>query len=293
MSFSQVGNPVTGFALSGNDLTITLSDGSSFTQDVTSFGVDENNFVSSGALSGSDLILTMDDATTVTVDASGLAIDNNTTVSSGTVSGTDIILTLSDSSVITIDATTLATGTSTQVVSGAVVGTDLVLTMGDASTVTIDATNLVSGSTLSATNDRWYISYGSNANTEVGVSTNDSTINQQLPLYFGQELSQGEEFKWNFMSNGGSNLQIGIWDGAESPVAYNAGSADDSNWGTAFKYAAGFIAGSNTTLTNTTNGSKYVVSNADALAIRFYDSGHLTLGEVSVSPEVELSLRHN
>jgi len=363
MSFSQVGNPVTGFALSGNDLTITLSDGSSFTQDVTSFGVDENNFVSSGALSGSDLILTMDDATTVTIDASGLAvdtdttisfgtlvgntltltasdsstvtidvtslnvdenlyvvsgvingtdldltmsdnsvvtvavgslaIDNNTTITSGTVSGTDIILNLSDASIITIDATTLATGTSTQVVSGAVVGTDLVLTMGDASTVTIDATNLVSGSTLSATNDRWYISYGSNANTEVGVSTNDSTINQQLPLYFGQELSQGEEFKWNFMSNGGSNLQIGIWDGAESPVAYNAGSADDSNWGTAFKYAGGFIAGSNTTLTNTTNGSKYVVSNADALAIRFDDSGHLTLVDVSVSPEVEIAKTAN
>ena len=49
----------------------------------------------------------------------------------------------------------------------------------------------------------WYISYGTNANEAVGVSTNDSTINQQLPFYFGQALEQGSEFKWNFQSNGG------------------------------------------------------------------------------------------
>jgi hypothetical protein len=359
LSFDSQGNAVSGFALSGNDLTITLTDGTSFTQDVTSFGVDENNFVASGALSGSDLILTMDDATTVTIDASSLAvdtdttisfgtlsgnsltltandsstvtidvtalnvdenlyvlsgvlngtdidltmsdasvvtvavgalaIDNNTTISSGTVSGTDIILNLSDASIITIDATSLATGTSTQVVSGVVSGTDLVLTMGDSTTVTIDATNLVSGSTLSATNDRWHISYGTNANTEVGVSTNDSTINQQLPFYFGQALTQGDEFKWNFQSNGGANLILGIWDGAEVATAYNGGSITPSNWGTSFTYAGGFMASSNSTLTNTTNGTKYVVSNGDALAIRFDDSGFLTLVDVSVSPEVEIA----
>ena len=66
--------------------------------------------------------------------------------------------------------------------------------------------------------------------------------NQQLPFYFGQALEQGSEFKWNFQSNGGSNLIMGIWDGAESPIAYNGGANTASNWGTNFTYAGGFIA---------------------------------------------------
>jgi len=66
------GNPVTGFALSGDDLTITLQDGTSFTQDVSTFGVDTNSFVSSGALVGTNLVLTMSDSSTVTIDASNL-----------------------------------------------------------------------------------------------------------------------------------------------------------------------------------------------------------------------------
>lgn len=70
--FSGGGNPVTNFAISGDDLTITLEDLSSFTVDVTTLGVDENNFVVSGALSGSDLILTMTDGSTVTIDASNM-----------------------------------------------------------------------------------------------------------------------------------------------------------------------------------------------------------------------------
>jgi len=361
LTFASQGNPVTDFVLSGNDLTITLNDGTSYTTDVTTLGVDTNNFVASGVLSGSDLVLTMDDATTVTVDASSLAVDENTTISfgslvgntltltasdsstvtidvtslavdtnlyvvsgtlnangidleltmsdasvitvgvgglaidndtiitGGTVVGTDIQLSLNNGSIITIDATTLATGSSTNVVSGSVVGTDLILVMSDASEITIDASNMVSGSSLSATNDKWFISYGTNANTEVAVSTNDSTVNQQLPFYFGQALTQGDEFKWNFQSNGGANLILGIWDGPEVATAYNGGSVTQSNWNTAFTYAGGFIAGSNTTLTNTTNGTKYVVGTGDALALRFDELGFLTLVDISVSPEVEIA----
>ena len=66
------GNPVTSFVLSGDDLTIGLEDGTSFTVDVTTLGVDTNNFVSSGALSGSNLVLTMSDSSTVTIDASNM-----------------------------------------------------------------------------------------------------------------------------------------------------------------------------------------------------------------------------
>jgi hypothetical protein len=85
------GNPVTSFALSGDDLTLGLEDGTSFTVDVTTLGVDENKFVSSGALSGSNLILTMSDATQITIDAtnmingsSGLASSSGWNISYGT-----------------------------------------------------------------------------------------------------------------------------------------------------------------------------------------------------------------
>ena len=275
--------------LVGNTLTLTASDSSEVTIDVTSLNVDTNLHVVSGVLNGTDLELTMSDATIVTVDAVSLAIDNNTTISGGVVSGSDIILSLSDASVITIDASTLATGSSNEVVSGSVVGTNLVLVMSDATEITIDAANMINGSSGLASSSGWHISYGANANQAVGTSTNDSTVNQQLPFYFGQALEQGSEFKWNFQSNGGANLIMGIWDGAESPVAYNGGSITASNWGTSFTYAGGFIAGSNSTLLTTNSGSKYVVSNGDAVGIRFGNDGHLTLIDYSGTTEVAVA----
>jgi hypothetical protein len=282
---------VNSFTLSGNDLTLGLNDGVSYTVDVTTLGVDENKFVASGALNGSDLVLTMDDASTVTVDVTGLSIDENTTVSSGVVSGTDIVLTMSDSSTVTVDASTLGgSGASgNPVVSGSVVGTDLVLVLNDATEITIDASNMINGSTGLATNSSWFISYGANANEPVGTSTNDSTINQQLPFYFGEALERGSEFKWNFQSNGGSNLVLGIWDGAEVATAYNGGTFTASNWSTMFMYASGFTAGSNSTLLTTNSGSKYVVSNGDAMGVRFGNDGHLTLMDYSGTNEVAVA----
>ena len=161
--------------------------------------------------------------------------------------------------------------------------------MSDASTVTIDAANMVNGASLSAVNNEWFISYGTNANTPVGTSTNDSTINQQLPFYFGQELTRGSEFKWNFNSNGGANLILGIWDGAASATAYNGGSLTPSNWGTGFTYAGGFTAGTNVGLTTTTNGSKYLVGTGDALSLRFHLDGHLELMDISSGAEIEIA----
>ena len=99
---------------------------------------------------------------------------------------------------------------------------------------------MINGSSGLATNSSWFISYGTNANDPVGTSINDSTINQQLPFYFGQALEQGSEFKWNFQSNGGANLIMGIWDGAEVATAYNGGTITASNWSTNFTYAGGF-----------------------------------------------------
>jgi hypothetical protein len=280
---------VDSFTLSGNDLTLGLNDGVSYTVDVTTLGVDENKFVTSATLSGNIITLSMSDATSVFIDAAGLAIDNDTTITSGSVTGDTLNLTKSDGSIIAIDASLLGGSSSLNVVSGSVFGDNLVLVMSDASTISIDASNMINGSSGLASNSGWNISYGTNANDVVGTSTNDSTVNQQLPFYFGQSFGEGDVFSWNFQSNGGGNLILGIWDGAESPVAYNGGANTASNWGTNFTYAGGFIDGSNSTLTNTTNGSKYIVTNGDALEMRFDNLGFLTLVDVSVSPEVEIA----
>ena len=277
--------------INGDDLELTLSNSSVITIDVSSLSVDTTLYVESGVLNGTDLVLTMSDASTVTIDASSLSIDTDTTITGGEVSGTDILLDVSDGSTLTIDASTLGGSGSSgnPVVSGSVVGTDLVLVLDDASTVTIDASNMINGSSGLATSSGWFISYGANANDAVGTSINDSTVNQQLPFYFGEALEQGSEFKWNFQSHGGSNLILGIWDGAESPVAYNGGANTASNWGTMFMYAGGFTAGSNSTLLTTNSGSKYVMSNGGAMGIRFGNDGHLTLIDYSGTNEVAVA----
>ena len=280
---------VNSFNLTGNNLTLGLNDGTSFTTDVTTLGVDENKFVTSAALSGSIITLTMNDASSVFIDAAGLAIDNDTTITSGSVSGTTLNLTTSDGSIIAIDASALGGSGGTNVASGSVIGNNLVLVMSDASTVTIDATNMINGSTNISTNSGWHISYGTNANQAVGTSTNDSTVNQQLPFYFGEALTRGSEFKWNFNSNGGANLILGIWDGAEVATAYNGGTITASNWGTGFTYAGGWTTGSNVGLTNTTNGSKYLVGTGDALSLRFHLDGHLQLMDISTGAEIEIA----
>ena len=95
--FASGGNPVTGFALAGDNLTLTLQDGTSYTVDVTTLGVDENKFVSSGALNGSNLELTMNDSSIITIDATNMvngsslpAIANNWYVAYGSTSSTEI-----------------------------------------------------------------------------------------------------------------------------------------------------------------------------------------------------------
>ena len=213
-----------------------------------------NTFVNSFALSGNNLTLGLNDGVSYTVDVTSLGVDENKFVSSGALSGSNLLLTMSDGSV-----------------------------------VTIDASNMVNGSTGLATSSGWFISYGSNANNAVGTSINDSTINTQLPFYFGQALTRGSEFKWNFQSNGGANLVLGIWDGAESPIAYNAGSLTASNWGTMFLYASGFTAGSNSTLLATNSGSKYTITTGDPVGVRFHTDGHLSLMDFSGGGEVEVA----
>ena len=222
-------------------------------------------------------------------NTAGFASGGGNDVTNFTLSNNDLTITLADGTSYTVDVTTLGVSTDKFVVSGVVSGSNLILTMDDATEITIDASNMINGSSGLATNSSWFISYGANANDAVGTSINDSTINQQLPFYFGQALEQGAEFKWNFQSNGGANLIMGIWDGAEVATAYNGGSITASNWSTMFLYAGGFTAGSNSTLLTTNSGAKYVVSNGDAMGIRFGNDGHLTLIDYSGATEVAVA----
>ena len=73
LSFASQGNPVLNVLLSDNNLTIILTDLTSFSVDITSLGVDTNRHVSSGAIVGTDLILTMNDGINpITVDVSNM-----------------------------------------------------------------------------------------------------------------------------------------------------------------------------------------------------------------------------
>ena len=222
-------------------------------------------------------------------NTAGFAGGGGNDVSTFTLSNNDLTIALDDGTSFTVDVTSLGVSTDKFVVSGAVSGSDIILTMDDATTITIDATNMINGSSGLASNSGWNISYGTNANDPVSTSTNDSTVNQQLPLYFGQALEQGSEFKWNFQSNGGSNLVIGIWDGAEVATPYNGGSITPSNWGTSFAYAGGFIDSSNSTLLTTNSGAKYVIPTNDAMGIRFDNDGHLTLIHYTGTTEVAVA----
>jgi len=291
LSFASQGNPVLNVLLSENYLTVILEDLTSFSVDITTLGVDTNNFVSSGVLNGTDLVLTMSDATTVTVDASGLSVAAGVTVSSGSIVGSNIVLTMSDASTVTIDATSLNTGTSTQVSSGVFSGNDLILTMADGSQVTIDATNTINGSTDTATNDSWFFSYGSNANSAVGNSISDlnSGIAAQAPFYFGTAIARGSEFKWNANHSTNRGYVLGLWDGAEA-IAGTYNSRQGTNWSTGFwRDTSGFRDGSNTTLTNTTATGRYVTSANAPVAIRFLNDGHIVVVDLSVTPEVEIA----
>ena len=195
----------------GTEITIKVKDGAKIIVEslpVNAVSID-GSFVNSIL---NQAVIQLNDVFTNTT---GFASGGGNDVTSFVLSGNDLTITLDNGTSFTVDVTSLGVHSDKFVDSGAISGSDLELTMNDSSVITIDMSNMINGSSLTATNDRWYISYGTNANEEVGVSTNDSTINQQLPFYFGQALEQGSEFKWNFQSNGGANLILGIWDGAE------------------------------------------------------------------------------
>lgn len=277
------GNPVTGFALSGDDLTLTLQDSTSYTVDVTTLGVDENKFVDVARLVGTDLELTMNDSTILTADLSTLDdIDTNTVISSGVVSGTDLVLTLSDSSTVTVDMSSFSGGSSgsgTSVASGAVVGSNLVLTMDDASTVTIDATNMINGSQLPARSSGWHIAYGNLSGDSVANAGVVNSLASQQPFYAAETLARGEEFIWNHNDN--ARYALGVYAGQ----ATNIGTStifDDYNWEFNYDFRPSEVhEDSHNVTSGTLFATGYAIDNSTVLAIAFENDGHVALYDIT------------
>ena len=241
--------------LTGNEVLVTVQDGVTKKETINNLSnftlnqVPTNKFVTSATLSGNIITLIMSDATSVFVDVTALNVDNDTTITGGSVSGTTLNLNTSGGSIVAIDVSSLK-------------------------------------SSLSAINSTWYISYGTNADQVVGSGVMDSTLHSQGPFYFGQELTQGSEFRFN-MSN---TLQwrLGIWDGVEAATAYNAGLTTTTNWNTVFSFLNGnssFVDSTNTDVASYQSGTNYVVANNAPLVLRFDNQGHLTLLDLTGGTE--------
>ena len=131
---------------------------------------------------------------------------------------------------------------------------------------------------LTATDAAWHMSYGPNADNQVGVSTMTAAVRDLGPYYWGESLERGKEYSWNMDTS--NQLRLGIWDGGESTITYNGGLLTDTNWSTVFEFVNGgtkFVDSTNTEVTDYNSGSDYVVANNAPLSLKFLSDGHLEL----------------
>ena len=129
----------------------------------------------------------------VFTNTAGLSSNGGNPVANVVVFEDNLTIILEDGTSFTNELTNLGVHTDKFVESGIASGTNIILTMDDGTPIIIDAQNMINGSSSLASNSGWNISYGANANSPVGASTNDSTVNQQLPFYFGKLLERGSE----------------------------------------------------------------------------------------------------
>ena len=194
---------------------------------------------------------------------------------------TNVVAALTAGSNITISAAgeiaSTATSGGPSVSSGAIVGTNLVLTKSDASTVSIDASTLINPVGMVSGSNQWYISYGTNADDTVGVSTMTAAVVNQGPYYWGEELVRGSEYNFNMTTD--RQLRLGIWDGAQTAQTYQ-NQIIETNWNTVFFFKDGtttFADSTNTEVSDYNSGSEYSVANNAPLSLRFLSDGHLEL----------------
>jgi len=219
--------------------------------------------IASTASGGGSSLTIQDEGVTLNTDATTLNFVGANVESTGTGSTKTI---------------TVTGGSGSAVSSGAVVGTNLVLTKSDASTVTIDASTLINPVGMTSGSNQWYISYGTNADDPVGVSTMTSTVWNQGPFYWGEELTRGSEYNFNMITD--RQFRLGIWDGAQAATAYNGGQIVSTNWNTVFDFRDGtgtFVNSTNTDVASFQSGTSYSVANNSPLSLRFLSDGHLEL----------------
>ena len=172
---------------------------------------------------------------------------------------------------------TVSGSAGAELASGAIVGTNLVLTKSDSTTVSIDASTLINPVGLVSGSNQWYISYGTNADDPVNVSTTTAAVASQGPYYWGEELVRGSEFNFNMTTD--RQWRMGIWDGAQAAQTIQ-NQIVVTNWNTVFMFKDGtttFADSTNTEVSDYNSGSEYSVANNAPLSLRFLSDGHLEL----------------
>ena len=143
-----------------------------------------------------------------------------------------------------------------------------------------------SGGSLPAIANNWYISYGSQAGTQITSSTIGNAFRNYNPFYNGEALEQGHEFVWTLTPT--IDFMIGLWTGAEATQS-GTDSLLASNWSQGF-FLNGNLSGQATSwsqsqssgVTVTANGSvpgEYAMPNGQ-VALRFGQDGYLYLFEI-------------
>ena len=142
-----------------------------------------------------------------------------------------------------------------------------------------------SGGSLPAIANNWYISYGSQAGTQIPTATIGNNYRAYNPFYNGEALEKGHEFIWTL--NPTISFMIGLWGAAETAQAGSA-ALSASNWAQGFYYHGTTTGGNNfrqgsssgvTLEENSAIAGYYNVTNGQ-LALRFGVDGYLYLFEV-------------
>ena len=135
---------------------------------------------------------------------------------------------------------------------------------------------------LPAIANNWYVSYGSQAGTQITTATIGNNYRAYNPFYNGEALERGHEFIWTHNPN--NDYMIGIWGAAESAQAGSAALAA-SNWSQGFSFQASSNRWSGTASSGVAiqqNGSaanQYDMPNGQ-LALRFGQDNYLYLYEI-------------
>ncbi len=143
-----------------------------------------------------------------------------------------------------------------------------------------------SGGSLPAIANNWYISYGSQAGTQINQAIIGNTYRAFNPFYNGEALEKGHEFIWTLTPE--IDFMIGLWGAAEATQS-GTDALLASNWSQGF-FLNGNLSGEATSwsqsqssgITVTANGNisgEYAMPNGQ-VAIRFGQDGYLYLFEI-------------